>query len=119
MRKIFRAPVFQFTIGFVFVISLVVPALGRATHRQTGVQAQTQMSQDVTISGKVSAVSASTVTVVDDQKAEIVVVLDASTKITKGGKPAKTADIKAEDLVAVVATKGEGDSLVAKSITIS
>lgn len=79
----------------------------------------TQMTaQTVTIDGKVSAVSETSVTVVDTKKAEKTIVIDANTKITKSGKAATPADIKAEDAVVVVA-KAEGDSLTAISIKIA
>jgi hypothetical protein len=72
----------------------------------------------VTIDGKVSAVSETSVTVVDAKKAEKTITIDANTKITKAGKAATPADIKADDAVVVVA-KGEGDVLTAVTIKIS
>ena len=50
-------------------------------------------AQTVTINGKVKEVTASALTVVDDQKAELGNGLDAKTKITKAGKNATIADI--------------------------
>jgi hypothetical protein len=119
MQKLLSAKLVMLSIGFVFVVSLVVPtAIAQSTQINQATNVQ-DPAQTVTINGKVSAVSASTVTVVDAQKAEHLVVLDAKTMITKAGKAITPAEIKAEDLVAVVASKGEGDSLVAKTITIS
>ena len=81
--------------------------------------AATQMStQNVTINGKVSAVSDTSVTVVDSEKMEQTITIDTKTKITKAGKEAKAADIKADDSVVVVAAKGEGKSLTAISIEV-
>jgi hypothetical protein len=74
--------------------------------------------QTVTIDGKVSAVSETSVTVVDAKKAEKTIVIDANTKIMKSGKAATAADIKAEDSVVVVA-KANGDALTAISINIA
>jgi len=45
-------------------------------------------------------------------------VIDAKTKIMKAGKPATAADIKADDVVVVVASKGDNDSWTAKTVTI-
>ena len=77
-----------------------------------------QTTQGVTISGKVKTVSASALTIVDSQNAEQTVVLDAKTKIKKAGKAATAADIKADDTVVVIATKGDNDSWTATSVTI-
>lgn len=76
-------------------------------------------AETVTISGKVSQVSETSLTVVDDQKAEHTISIAAKTKITKAGKSAKPTDIKADDSVVVVAQKGEGDSLTAVSVSIA
>ena len=75
-------------------------------------------AETVTIDGKVSAISETSVTVVDAKKAEKTIAIDANTKITKGGKAAAATDIKAEDSVVVVA-KAEGDTLTAVSINIA
>jgi type 1 fimbria pilin len=100
-----------FAAAFMFVAALLVtPAIARTT-----VQMQ---DSTVTINGKVKAVSASSLTVVDDQKAEQTIGLDANTKITKGGKEATATDIKADDSVMVVASKGEGAALTAISIKV-
>ena len=74
--------------------------------------------QTVTIDGKVSAVSETSVTIVDTKKAEKTIVIDANTKITKSGKDATPADIKADDSVVVVA-KADGDALTAITIKIA
>jgi predicted RNA-binding protein len=81
--------------------------------------AQEKAAKPVTINGTVSAVSETSVTVVDTNKAEQIITIDAKTKITKGGKAATAADIKANDAVVVVANKGEGDVLTAVSIKVS
>jgi hypothetical protein len=73
----------------------------------------------VNIRGKVTSVTEANVTIVDDQKAEHTVVLTPDTKVTKGGKEATVADVKAEDLVTIVARKGDGDALTAVQITVS
>jgi hypothetical protein len=73
----------------------------------------------VTLTGKVAAVNAATLTIVDDQKAETTIALDSTTKITKAGKEASLADVKADDAVTVIAQKGDGDTLTAIKITVA
>jgi hypothetical protein len=73
----------------------------------------------VNISGKVTSVTEANVTIVDDQNAEHTVVLTPDTKVTKGGKEATVADVKADALVTIVARKGDGDALTAVQITVS
>ena len=73
----------------------------------------------VSMSGKVTKVTEADVTIVDDQKAEHTVVLTPDTKVTKGGKEATVSDVKADDLVTILARKGDGDSLTAVQIAVS
>jgi hypothetical protein len=73
----------------------------------------------VTVSGKVTTISDAKVTIVDDQKAELSVALTPDTKITKGGKEVTVSDVKADDLVTILARKGDDDSLVAVKIVVS
>lgn len=75
-------------------------------------------AQTVTIDGKVSAVSESSVTVVDAEKAEKTIAIDANTKIIKSGKAATAADLKADDTVTVVA-KADGTALTAITIRVA
>ena len=122
MHKIFKAEAVKLCFGLVLMAMWVVtPAIGQSTvvkHGHSLTLAQMK-AQTVTINGKVKMVSETALTVVDDQKAEVIVSLDAKTKITKGGKAATAADIKADDTVTVVATKGEGDTLTAKTVTVA
>ena len=97
------------------VPAAVIKAQQSGSGPQTG---QMQQPQTVTIKGKVSNVSETSVTIVDSNKAEQTVAIDANTKITKSGKAATAADIKAEDTVEVVASKGEGDALTAITIKV-
>jgi len=78
-----------------------------------------EQENTVTFSGKVTKVTDTDVTIVDDQKAEHTVVLTADTKITKGGKDAAASDVKADDLVTILAKKGDGDALMAVKIAVS
>lgn len=114
---------FKLGLGLISILSFVVlVAIWQAT-ATTNSYFQEPMTpkapQTVTISGKVSAVSDTSVTVVDDQKASQTVAIDAKTKISKAGKSAKAGDIKADDAVVIVAVKGEGDALTAVSIKVS
>ena len=72
-----------------------------------------------TINGTVSAVTDSAVTIVDAQKAEHTLAITSDTKVTKGGKDATLADVKANDVVAIEAMKGEGDTWTALKISVT
>ncbi|MEO6390449.1 MAG: hypothetical protein ABIP75_01275 [Pyrinomonadaceae bacterium] len=77
------------------------------------------MAQTMTISGRVTAASESSITVVDDQKVEHTVTISANTKVTKAGKEAVVADVKSGDAVVVVANQGEGESMTAVSVAVT
>src|SRR5262245_14980797 len=88
-----NARMLTFALGLVLATSLLVPTvIGQASHQQEPAQMK---AQTVTIDGKVSAVSETSVTIVDSKKAEKTITIDTNTKITKGGKAATAADIKA------------------------
>lgn len=72
-----------------------------------------------TLNGTVSAVTDSAVTIVDGEKAEHTLNVTSETKVTKGGKDATLADVKANDVVAIEAMKGEGNSWTAMKISVS
>jgi Domain of unknown function (DUF5666) len=82
-------------------------------------QKKEQKTKTTTLNGTVSAVTDSTVTIVDSQKAEHVLAVTSETKVMKGGKDATLADVKANDVVAVEARKGEGDTWTALKISVS
>jgi hypothetical protein len=72
-----------------------------------------------TLNGTVSAVTDSALTIVDSQKAEHTLTVTSETKVTKGGKDAALADVKANDVVTVEAQQGEGNTWTALKITVS
>lgn len=72
-----------------------------------------------TISGTVATVTDSTVTIVDSQKAEHTVAVTSDTKVTKAGKDATLADVKANDVVAIEAKKGDDNTWTALKISVS
>jgi len=72
-----------------------------------------------TINGTVSAVTDSAVTVVDSAKAEHTVAVNSETKVTKSGKDATLADVKANDTVTVEAKKGEDGTWTALKISVA
>lgn len=78
-----------------------------------------QQTNTATIKGTVSAVTDSAVTVVDNQKAEVTITVTSETKVTKAGKDATLADVKANDVVAIEVKKGEGDTWTALKIAVS
>lgn len=71
------------------------------------------------INGTVSAVTDSALTIIDSQKAEHTLAVTAETKVTKGGKDAVLADVKANDVVTIEAQKGEGNTWTALRIAVS
>jgi len=113
MHKFTKSAVCKLFLGLLITASFVmVPALA------LGQESAEKATQGVTISGKVKTASASSLVILDSQNAEQTVVIDAKTKIMKAGKPATAADIKADDVVVVVASKGDNDSWTAKTVTI-
>ncbi len=113
MRKILT-----FSFGLFAIATLIAP-LSLAQEKKTpDAPAAQEQPQTVTIAGKATAVSDTSVTVVDDKKAEQIIAIDTNTKITRGGKAATAAEIKANDAVTVVASKGEGNALTAISIKV-
>jgi hypothetical protein len=82
-------------------------------------QKKEQKAKTTTINGTVSAVTDASVTIVDSEKAEHTLAITSDTKVTKGGKDATLADVKANDVVAIEATKGEGDTWTALKISVT
>ncbi len=77
-----------------------------------------QKKDTMTISGTVSAVTDSALTIVDSQKAEHTLAISSETKVTKAGKDATLADLKANDTVTIEAKKGDGDTWKALKISV-
>jgi hypothetical protein len=115
MKETFRK--FALGLALLAIATLGVPMALAQQQGGTGAPSA-QAPQTVTIKGMVSNVSASSVTVVDSAKAEQTIAIDAKTKITKAGKDATAADLKANDNVEVVAAKGEGNALTAITIKV-
>ena len=82
-------------------------------------QKKEQKTKATTINGTVSAITDAAVTIIDDKKAEHILAVTVETKVTKGGKDATLADVKANDVVTIEATKGEGDTWTALKITVT
>ena len=82
-------------------------------------QKKEEKQQTSTINGTVSAVTDAAVTIVDSAKAEHTVAVNSETKVTKSGKDATLADVKANDAVTVEATKGEDGTWTALKIAVS
>ena len=79
-----------------------------------------QKAEDTaTINGTVAAVTDSAVTIVDSAKAEHTVTVNSETKVTKAGKDATFADVKANDVVAIEVKKGDGDTWTAVKIAVT
>ena len=82
-------------------------------------QKKEEKQQTSTINGPVSAVTDAAVTIVDSAKAEHTVAVNSETKVTKSGKDATLADVKANDAVTVEAKKGEDGTWTALKISVS
>jgi Domain of unknown function (DUF5666) len=82
-------------------------------------QKKEQKPKTTTINGTVSAVAESTLTIVDSKNAEHTLSVTSETKVTKGGKDATLADVKANDVVTIEAKKGDGDTWTALKISVS
>lgn len=78
-----------------------------------------EKAQTSTINGTVSAVTDSAVTIVDSAKAELTVAVNSETKVTKSGKDATLADLKANDNVTVEAKKGDDGTWTALKISVA
>jgi hypothetical protein len=80
---------------------------------------QKEQKKTTTINGTVSAVTESALTIIDSEKTERTLSVTSETKVTKGGKDATLADVKANDIVTIEAKKGEGDTWTALKISVS
>jgi len=80
---------------------------------------QKKEPKTTTINGTVSAVGESALTIIDSKKTEHTLSVTSETKVTKGGKDATLADVKANDVVTIEARKGDGDKWTALKISVS
>ena len=117
MTKILRA------LGAAMLCLGLLSSVSIAKQEQTMPSKETkkneQKTDTTTINGTVAAVTDSAVTIVDSQKAEHTVAVTADTKVTKAGKDATLADVKANDVVAVEAKKGDDNTWTAVRISVT
>jgi hypothetical protein len=94
--------------------------LGGATAKTLTQEPMKPEKQDktVTIDGIIATVTESALTIVDAKKKEHTIAVTADTTVTKAGKAAALADVKANDKAVVEAKKGEGDTWTAVSIVV-
>jgi Domain of unknown function (DUF5666) len=78
-----------------------------------------QKAKTAMINGTVSAVTDTSLTVSDSQKAELTLAVTSETKVTKAGKDAAFADVKANDVVTVEVTRDEAGKWTALTISVS
>ena len=115
MSKISRAlGAAMLCLGLLTSASVVIAKQDPATPAKEKKEKQTTM-----INGTVSAVTDSALTVIDSEKAEHTLNVTSETKVTKGGKDAALADVKANDVVTIEAQKGEGNTWTALRISVS
>ena len=101
-------------LGVIAILSFfALTAIGQDTMKAP------KAPKHVTINGKVSAVTDTSLTLVDDQKATQTIAIDAKTKISKAGKDATAADIKPDDVVVVTANQGADNTLTAVMIKVT
>lgn len=115
MSKISRAlGAAMLCLGLLTSASVVIAKQDPATPTK-----QKKQKETTTINGTVSAVTDSALTIIDSEKAEHTLNVTSETKVTKGGKDAALADVKANDVVTIEAQKGEGNTWTALRISVS
>ena len=102
-----------------FLVSANAILASQDTMKSPGQKTEKKKADTVTISGTVSAITDSSITVVDSEKAEHTIAITGDTKVTKDGKDAAVTDVKANDAVVVEAKKGSGDTWTAVKISVS
>jgi hypothetical protein len=107
-------------LGMLFSASIIMAMQDQSMKpgKETQKKEKPQKEDTATISGTVTAVTDSAVTIVDAEKAEHTVAVTAETKVTKEGKDAALTDVKANDVVTIEAKKA-GDQWLALKIAVS
>lgn len=120
MTKILRAlGAAMLCLGLLSSTSIMAKQDQTTPAQETKKKEKEQTTDTTTINGTVSAITDSAVTIVDSQKAEHTVSVTGETKVTKAGKDATLADVKANDVVAIEAKKGEGNTWMALKISVT
>lgn len=119
MSKVSRAlGAAMLCLGLLVSASIVMARQDRAAPAKEQPKKE-KTTKTTTISGTVTAVSDSALTIIDSQKAEHTLAVTGETKVTKGGKEIALADVKANDVVTIEAQKGEGDTWTALRISVA
>ena len=119
MSKVSRAfGAAMLCLGLLVTAGAVMAQQDPATPSQEKPKKEQKM-KTTTLNGTVSAVTDSTVTIVDSKQAEHVLSVTSETKVTKNGKEAALTDVKANDVVTIEAMKGEGNTWMAMKISVS
>ena len=121
MTKVLRAVgAAMLCLGFLVSANTILASQDPMAEPAKEKKKQEQKTPDtITITGTVSAVTDSSLTVVDSEKAEHIIAITSNTKVSKAGKDAALADVKADDNVVVEAKKGSGDTWTAVKILVS
>jgi Domain of unknown function (DUF5666) len=106
-------------LGLLSSATAIVTAQDPSTPAKNPQKEEQKQAETKTISGTVSAITDSAITIVDTQKAEHTVAITGETKVTKAGKDAALADVKANDVVTVEVKKGADDAWTALKIAVS
>jgi len=119
MTKVSRALGAAMVCLVLFLSGAVVMAKQEQSVPAKDADKKAEKKNTSTINGTVTAVTDSALTIVDGAKAEHTLAVTSETKVTKAGKDATLADVKANDVVTVEAKKGEGDTWTALKISVS
>jgi hypothetical protein len=119
MTKVSRAlGAAMLCLGLLFSASVLMAKQDQAKPAKDP-QKKEDKTKSTTINGTVSAVTDSTLTIIDSEKAEHTLAVTSETKVIKGGKDATLNDLKANDVVTIEAKKGEGDTWTALKISVA
>jgi hypothetical protein len=107
-------------LGLLLSAGIIMAKQDPSTPPAKDAQKKEQKKSDtVTISGTVSAVTDSALTIVDSQKSEHTVAVTSETKVIKAGKDAALADVKANDVATIEAKQGTDGTWTAVKITVA
>ena len=106
-------------LGMLFSASMSMAMQEQSMKPGKEAQKKEKSKDTATISGTVTAVTDSAITIVAAQKAEHTVAVTSETKVTKGGKDAALTDVQANDVVTIEAKKGADDTWLALKIAVS
>jgi preprotein translocase subunit YajC len=106
-------------LGLLLSASIIMAKQDQSMPAKEAQKKEQKKSDTVTISGTVSAVTDSALTIVDSEKTEHTVAITSETKVTKAGKDAALTDVKADDVATIEAKKGTDGTWMAVKIIVA